>query len=123
MKLVFAVSVLACVGLAAAWGQDEKSGDEHGHGPRRSPEEIMKELDTNHDGKISLEEWMAGPRGKRDPARAEEMFKKIDTNHDGFITLDELKAHPFGDRHGEHGRGGRQPAPSASPSASVSASP
>ncbi|HEY4283667.1 MAG TPA: EF-hand domain-containing protein [Chthoniobacterales bacterium] len=121
MKLWFAVSVLACVGLAAAWGQDEKSGEKHGH--RRSPEEMMKRLDTNHDGKISLEEWNASPRSKKDPARAEEWFKKMDTNHDGFVTQDELKAHPFGEHHGEHGGGGRHSAPSASPSASVSASP
>ncbi len=83
----------------------------------------MKRLDTNHDGKISLEEWKAAPRNQKDPARAEEMFKKIDTNHDGFITLDELKAHPFGGHRGEHGKGGTQSAASASPAASASASP
>jgi hypothetical protein len=121
MKLLFAVSVLTCVGLAVAWGQDEKPAE--GHGARRSPEEMMKRFDTNHDGKISLEEWKASPRSQRNPSRAEEMFKKLDTNHDGFITLDELKAHRFGEHRGEHGRGGRHSAPSASPSASISASP
>jgi EF hand len=126
MKSRFAVLVsmlLACAGLtAAAWGQDEKSGEEHGH--HRSPEEIMKELDTNHDGKISLQEWLAGPHNQKDPSRAKEMFNKLDANHDGFITLEELKAHPFGEHHhGEHGGGHRHEAPSASPSASAAASP
>ncbi len=122
MKLLFAVAVLACVGLATAWGQEEKPGDEHGHGARRTPEEMLKRLDTNQDGKISLEEWKASPRSQKDPSRAEEMFKKLDTNHDGVITLEELKAHPFGEHRGGHGKGDKHPEASASPSPSASAS-
>jgi hypothetical protein len=122
MKLLFVVSVLVCAGLTAAWGQDEKSGDEPGRGHRRSPEEVMKKLDKNNDGKISLEEWKALPRSQKDPARAEEMFKRMDANHDGFVTLDELKAHPFDQRHGGHGRG-KHLEPSGSASVSASPSP
>jgi Ca2+-binding EF-hand superfamily protein len=72
---------------------DEKKGEDH---PKRSPEKIMKKLDTNSDGKISLEEWKASPRHQKDPAKAEELFKTMDTNKDGFISMDELKAHPWG---------------------------
>jgi Ca2+-binding EF-hand superfamily protein len=117
MKLFFAVSALALVSLATAWGQDEKSGEQHG--PRRSPEEILQKLDTNHDGKISLDEWKAGPRSQKDPARAQEMFNKLDANHDGFITLEELKAHPMGQHRHEHGQKGEHTSPSPSPSAST----
>ncbi len=117
MKLFFAVAAVAVVSLTMAWGQDQKAGEEHG--PKRSPEEMLKKLDTNNDGKISLEEWKASPRSQKDPAHAEEMFKKLDTNHDGFITLDELKAHPMGQHHHEHGEKGEHTSPSPSPSAST----
>jgi Ca2+-binding EF-hand superfamily protein len=120
MKLFFAVAAVAFVSLTMAWGQDEKSGEEHG--PKRSPEEILKKLDTNNDGKISLDEWKASPRSQKDPARAQEMFNKLDANHDGFITLDELKAHPMGQHHHEHGQKGEKgehTSPSPSPSAST----
>jgi Ca2+-binding EF-hand superfamily protein len=113
MKLFFTVAAVALVSLTMAWGQDEKSGEEHA---RRSPEEILKKLDTNHDGKISLDEWKASPRSRKDPARAQEMFNKLDANHDGFITLDELKAHPMGQHHHEKGE---HTSPSPSPSAST----
>jgi hypothetical protein len=113
MKLFLAVAAVAFISFTVAWGQDEKSGEEHG--PRRSPEEMLKKLDTNNDGKISLDEWKAGPRGQKDPARAEEMFNKLDANHDGFITLDELKALPMGQHHHEKGE---HILPSPSPSAS-----
>lgn len=113
MKLFFAVAAVSLVSLPMAWGQDQKAGEEHG--PKRSPEEMLKKLDTNNDGKISLEEWKASPRGQKDPARAQEMFNKLDTNHDGFISLEELKAHPMG----QHHRKGEHTSPSPSPSAST----
>jgi Ca2+-binding EF-hand superfamily protein len=51
----------------------------------------FKELDTDNDGQISLQEWM---KGGNDPAD----FRVFDLNDDGFITADEvlryLKAHP-----------------------------
>ncbi|MBO0800107.1 MAG: hypothetical protein J2P31_14900 [Blastocatellia bacterium] len=40
----------------------------------------MERMDTNHDGKISRDEWKGKP----------ENFAKIDKNGDGFITKDEL---------------------------------
>jgi Ca2+-binding EF-hand superfamily protein len=115
MKLFFAVAAVAFVSVTVAWGQDEKAGEEHG--PRRTPEEMLKKLDTNNDGKISLDEWKAGPRSQKDPARAQEMFTKLDANHDGFITLDELKA--MAQHHHEHGKKGEHMSPSPSPSAST----
>ena len=60
--------------------------------PHRTPEEIFKALDTNNDGVISLDEFKAGPRGKKDPAKAEEAYKKMNTTNDGKLTLEQFKA-------------------------------
>jgi hypothetical protein len=41
-------------------------------------------MDTDHDGKWSKAEWLAGGRKERS-------FDLMDTNHDGFLTVEELK--------------------------------
>ena len=41
-------------------------------------------LDTDHDGKWSKAEWLAGGRKERG-------FTFMDADHDGFLTPDELK--------------------------------
>jgi hypothetical protein len=43
-------------------------------------------------GKGGDREFKAGPRGKKDPAKAEEAYKKMDKDSDGKLTLDEFKA-------------------------------
>jgi hypothetical protein len=45
--------------------------------------ETFKKLDTNHDGKISPDEWKAASAAR---------FKKMDANGDGFISRDEMLA-------------------------------
>ena len=47
-------------------------------------ERIMA-LDTDHDGRWSRAEWLAGGRSER-------AFATIDADHDGFLTQDELRA-------------------------------
>ena len=42
----------------------------------------LKQMDTNHDGAISRDEWRGKPK----------KFNKLDQNHDGVITKQELKA-------------------------------
>jgi Ca2+-binding EF-hand superfamily protein len=44
---------------------------------------MFREMDTDHDGKISKSEWMAFQ---------EKQFKMLDKNGDGFITKDEVRA-------------------------------
>ena len=67
---------------------DAAKGDK----PKRDPAEMFKKLDTNGDGKISLDEFKAGPLGQKDPAKAEEIFKKKDKDGDGFLSLEEFSA-------------------------------
>lgn len=52
----------------------------------------FSELDTNQDGKLSLDEYKAGFPNDPD---AEKEFKALDTNGDGFLSIDEYQAgHP-----------------------------
>ena len=58
--------------------------------PRTSPS--FSELDTDHDGRMSLKEYKAGFPGVTD---IEEEFKALDTNGDGYLSISEYKAgHP-----------------------------
>ena len=58
--------------------------------PRTSPS--FSELDTDHDGRLSLQEYKVG---YPDAPNVEEEFKALDTNHDGTLSIDEYKAgHP-----------------------------
>jgi hypothetical protein len=61
------------------------------HGKHRG--DMLKKLDTDGDGRISMQEAQAAPR-------LAEHFKDIDTNGDGFLSADELKA-----AREKHGRG------------------
>jgi hypothetical protein len=80
-------------------GEHQRGGpgghDGHGgpgmRGPFHGPD--LKALDTNKDGKVSLEEFSA-------PMKAH--FEKLDVNHDGFLDEAELKAPPEGGPDGGH---------------------
>lgn len=94
--------------------------DQGGKEGRPKPEEMFGRLDANSDGAVTLEEFKAGPRAKKDPERAQEIFGKIDADGNGTVSLDEFKAHrppqgpggqgdKAGKGGGDRGRGGRGP--------------
>lgn len=63
-----------------------QSSDKNQQKPQRPTiEELLKEMDANKDGKLSLKE-VKGP--------LKDDFKKIDANEDGFLTKEELEKAP-----------------------------
>lgn len=65
--------------------------------PKRDPAESFKKLDANGDGKLTLEEFLAGPQGKKDPDKAKAYFQKLDKDNTGSITLEQwVAAHSGG---------------------------
>ncbi|MFI5032733.1 MAG: EF-hand domain-containing protein, partial [Reyranellales bacterium] len=52
----------------------------------------FKELDTNHDGKLTKEELFSQSRSTSDRAleRQEAFFRRMDRDHDGFVSQDEF---------------------------------
>src|ERR1700733_11488 len=61
--------------------------------PKADPAEQFKKLDTNGDGKVTLEEWMASKRAQKDPDKAKEAFQKKDKGNKGYLTLEEFAGH------------------------------
>ncbi len=63
--------------------------------PHSGQSSHMLKMDSNHDGKISRDEFRAAHE-----KRSEEQFKRMDTNGDGFI--DEAEMHAAGEKMREH---------------------
>lgn len=84
MKRLASIGVVLIVTLCAAAGE-QKVNNNIIRNNQPNPEELIKQLDSNKDGKISKEE-AKGP--------LKEDFSIVDKNADGFITLEELKDAP-----------------------------
>jgi Ca2+-binding EF-hand superfamily protein len=108
MKSITSILAALALGTTLATAADEKPAAPAAGGdakpaagadakPKRDPAESFKKLDTNGDGKLTLEEFLAGPQGKKDPEKAKAYFQKIDKDNTGSITLEQwVAAHSGG---------------------------
>jgi len=87
---VFAALLVPAIVFAQDGAKPERKGNPFG------------KMDTNKDGKISKEEFLASPMAQKNPERAEARFAKLDTDKDGFLSADELKAGAAAGREGGH---------------------
>ncbi len=74
------IMVLAVMGVTGGAWAAETQGD-YGAG------ELFKRVDTDHDGRISLQEHL-----KASEERARRSFERMDTNGDGYIDAKEAEA-------------------------------
>ncbi|MCL7764662.1 EF-hand domain-containing protein [Polaribacter sp. Z014] len=80
--------IIVSLGLSASTFAQAGNSDERPKGPPTF-KQLLKDLDANEDGKISLKE-VKGPLAKD--------FKKIDTDEDGFLSEKEIKNAPKPER-------------------------
>jgi len=86
--VLFALVVVTKVGIGWAVEQDQ-SGQPGPGVPRMMCQDRFDAMDTNHDGVVTRDEFMA----VRHPGgRGQEVFKSRDTNGDGVLTRDEFCA-------------------------------
>jgi len=74
--------------------EDKPAKPGKGGKPKLEPAEMFKKLDANNDSSLSLEEFKASPRSKKNPDKAEGAYKKMDKDSDGKLTLEEFSAKP-----------------------------
>lgn len=86
-RIVAALTVLAiCSGATFVAAEDKKDQANDAR-----VEASFKRLDTNSDGKLTLEEYKAGKTAEA-AAKAETEFKHMDKNNDSSLTYAEFKA-------------------------------
>jgi len=84
VRLVFLAVLAALVMTGCATTQETKMTTEN--------RALCAAFDTNHDGKISKEEFMARTNDKK---KALEVFQKCDTGNKGHLTYDEITSQRF----------------------------
>jgi len=84
MKKILAIALIAGMFMPLMTGAQEKKG--------KTPEEQFKALDTNSDGKLSKEEFVARVKDDAEKkSKAEARFGRMDKNNDMFLSLEEYK--------------------------------
>lgn len=94
MKLTSITSIVAVLALGSLSLQAKDKPAKGGAGEYK-PEEVVAKFDKNGDKKLSLEEFFAMAKFKKekDPAAAaKKSFEEADANKDGSVTAEELKA-------------------------------
>jgi len=104
--LTLAIALVAGFSLSIAQADDEKGkgkgkpdGKRKKVEPAKRAEMLIKKLDKDDDGKLSKEEFAAGPMAKRiikekGQEAADKMFGMRDENKDGFLDKKELSKPP-----------------------------
>ncbi|RMH50350.1 MAG: thymidylate synthase [Zetaproteobacteria bacterium] len=82
MRAMLSISLLVCIGIALPPAPAGAAP-----GVRDRIVARFMELDTDHSGAVSLDEYMAMVA-----QRAEERFRAMDTNHDGVVDPEERAA-------------------------------
>ncbi len=62
--------------------------------PKMDPAAAFKKLDANTDNSLSLEEFKASPRWKKDASKADDVFAKKDKDGNKGLSLEEFSAKP-----------------------------
>lgn len=121
--LTLAIALVAGFSLSIAQADDEKGKGKGKPGgpdgkrkkvePAKRAEMIIKKLDKDDDGKLSKEEFAAGPIAKRiikekGQEAADKMFGMRDENKDGFLDKKELSKPPKRGK-GKPGKGKGKP--------------
>ena len=55
-------------------------------------QDAFKRLDTNHDGKLTLEEFMATAPAVRTAETSDQILRRLDANHDGKMSAEEWRS-------------------------------
>jgi len=81
---------LIITGLAAAFLSSFVAAKPGGKGKgERPPKRVFSEVDTDSDGKVSLEEFLVGAPNEE---RATKRFEKRDKDEDSFLSEEEFNA-------------------------------
>ena len=88
MKTILIITALFAGAFPAFAGNKSKKSTEG----KRDPEAVFKKLDSNSDGNVTKEEFLASKKAKKDPAKANKRFEKVDANNDGKISKEEAVA-------------------------------
>ncbi len=88
--LITAIAAFAFAGSLALAEDAKPKADK----PKRDPAQAFAKLDTNKDGKLTMDEFKASPMAKKNPDRAETAFKRRDKDGDGSLTAEEFATRP-----------------------------
>ena len=86
VMLVGLLTVLFIAGYALAQGGSQGKGGQ-GAAPMMGCQQRFDSMDTNKDGQVSKDEFLAAPHQRDNP---EQMFKAMDVNGRGYLTRDEF---------------------------------
>jgi hypothetical protein len=92
-RLIVVGAALCSVLLASCETNQPQRG---GRGQQPDRKTMFTRLDTNGDGVLTRQEFMAGPNAQRNPDQAPQVFRRMDRNGNGTLSRQEFVAGPQG---------------------------